>query len=69
VLGRVLGLFAQLPTVSGPPPEVEALVAERGEARKQRDFKRADSLREAIHRLGWVVEDTPTGPRVAPRAT
>jgi cysteinyl-tRNA synthetase len=69
VLGRVLGLFAQLPTVSGPPPEVEALVAERGDARTQRDFKRADSLREAIHRLGWVVEDTPTGPRVAPRAT
>jgi cysteinyl-tRNA synthetase len=67
VLGRVLGLFGELPAVAGPPHEVERLVAERGEARKRRDFKRADALREEIHRLGWAVEDTPTGPRLAPR--
>jgi cysteinyl-tRNA synthetase len=66
-LGRVLGLFERLPDTSGPPSEVERLVAERAEARRQRDFKRSDALREAIHRLGWAVEDTPSGPRVTRR--
>jgi cysteinyl-tRNA synthetase len=66
-LGRALGLFAELPEQAGPPPEVERLVAERGEARKRRDFKRSDELRAEIQGLGWTVEDTPTGPRLTRR--
>ena len=64
VLGRTLGLFETLPDVTGPPPEVERLMGERTEARTRRDFKRADVLRDEIQRLGWSLEDTPSGPRV-----
>jgi cysteinyl-tRNA synthetase len=63
-LMRALGLLEQGYEFSGPPPGVQRLVAERGEARKRRDWKRADDLRDDIQRLGWAVEDTPSGPRV-----
>src|SRR5438132_3755223 len=63
-LMRVLGLLGEGYELSGPPPEVQRLVDERGEARNRRDWKRADQLRDEIQRLGWAVEDTASGPRV-----
>ena len=68
VLGRTLGLFEPLPDVAGPPPDVERLVQERTEARARREWKRADALRDEIQRLGWTVEDSPTGSRATRRA-
>jgi cysteinyl-tRNA synthetase len=68
-LGGALGLFQQAGTPAGPPAEIERLVAERTEARRQRNWRRSDELREEIHRLGWQVEDTPAGPRLARRPT
>ena len=44
--------------------EVEGLLAQRQEARRNRDFERADALRDAIRERGYVVEDTPDGPRL-----
>jgi len=67
-LARALGLFARSTVGDGPPPEVERLVAARGEARARREWRRADELRDAIANLGWLVEDTPAGPRLAPLA-
>jgi cysteinyl-tRNA synthetase len=59
---RVLGLFdAEEASVD---PEVERLALERERARKQRDFATADRLRAQITALGYVVEDTPRGPRL-----
>ena len=47
---------------SGEVDEVAAqLVAERDEARRARDFARADALRDELVALGWTVEDTPAG--------
>src|SRR5215468_11577470 len=66
-LARVLGLFGRAAATDGPPPEVQGLLAARGEARTRRDFKRSDELRDEIGRLGWIVEDTPAGPRLTPR--
>jgi cysteinyl-tRNA synthetase len=66
-LGRALGLFEGGTVSPGPPEEVTHLVAERVQARGRRDWKRSDELREAIHRLGWQVEDTPAGPRLTRR--
>ncbi len=37
------------------------LVAQRDEARRAKDFARADSLRDELVALGWTVEDTPSG--------
>jgi len=52
----------------GPPAEVAALAMERQAARKARDFPRSDALRQAILERGWVVEDTPSGPKLKPSA-
>jgi len=43
--------------------EVEALLAERERARAERDFKRADSIREELASRGILLEDTPHGTR------
>jgi cysteinyl-tRNA synthetase len=44
--------------------EVERLLQERQQARKRRDFATADRLREQITSRGYVIEDTPRGPRL-----
>ncbi len=44
-------------------PEEEALIREREEARKRRDFKRADELRAELKQRGLVIEDSPGGTR------
>lgn len=49
------------------PPEVSRLLAEREQARRERDFARADALRDRIGALGFEVRDAPEGPAVAPR--
>jgi cysteinyl-tRNA synthetase len=41
---------------------VEKLIAERQQARKEKDFARADTLREQLTELGISVQDTPAGP-------
>ena len=47
---------------SGEVDEASArLVAERDEARRARDFARADALRDELVARGWTVEDTPGG--------
>ena len=43
------------------PPEILALAEERTAAKKARDFKRADAIREELKAKGWVIEDTPKG--------
>lgn len=49
-----------------PPPEVQRLTAMREAARRQRDWSRADALRERIRQAGWQVRDTPQGPELLP---
>lgn len=43
--------------------EVEALIAERTEARKSRNFARADEIRDLLSEKGILLEDTPQGVR------
>jgi cysteinyl-tRNA synthetase len=54
----------------GPEPGTEAreLLAERERARAERDFARADELRERLGEMGWEVRDGPAGPQLLPRA-
>jgi cysteinyl-tRNA synthetase len=63
---QVLGFSPRAAEVS---PEVRAKIEEREEARKRRDWNRADRLRQEIQGLGWTVEDTPSGPRPVPRSS
>ncbi|MBM3860857.1 MAG: cysteine--tRNA ligase [Verrucomicrobia bacterium] len=60
-LDEVLGFG--IPTKSEVPDGVQALVEERQAARKAKNFKRSDEIRDELAKQGWVIEDTPQGPR------
>ena len=49
---------------SEAPPDIVKLLDDRQAARKTKDFKRADALRDELKAKGWVIEDTPKGPRL-----
>ncbi|HZO07732.1 MAG TPA: hypothetical protein VFC77_00030, partial [Myxococcota bacterium] len=58
-----LGLATEIPQddVQASDPRIDALVAERWQARKARDFARADAIRAALSAEGIEVEDGPDG--------
>ena len=58
----VLGLGAA--AVGELPAELQALLDERLAARKAKDFKRSDAIRDELKTKGWVIEDTPKGARL-----
>ena len=58
----VLGLLMK--QQGGISPEVQALVDERAQARKNKDWKRSDELRDQIKAMGYILEDTPAGQKV-----
>ena len=41
--------------------EIEQLIGERTEAKKKKDFKRADEIRELLKGMGITLEDTANG--------
>ncbi|MCY4215223.1 MAG: cysteine--tRNA ligase [Gammaproteobacteria bacterium] len=45
------------------PQDIEARIAERNQARKDRDFNRADAIRDQLAEAGIELEDTRTGTR------
>lgn len=57
---KSLGVVA----VESLPSEVRALIDEREGARVAKDWDRADAARRQLNLAGYMVEDTPNGPRV-----
>ena len=45
-------------------PEIQKLIDMRQEARKNKDFKTADEIRNRLQELGIVLEDTSTGVKI-----
>ncbi len=70
-LGGVLGLFRLDHWIfnveaGGPYPltsevEIEKQIAERTEAKRRKDFKRADAIRAELAAQGIIIEDKPDG--------
>ena len=40
------------------------LVNQRVEAKKNKDFAKADALRDQVSEMGYQIKDTPQGPQV-----
>lgn len=67
---HVLGIFGRLydeVAAEVAPLAILSLVEAREVARRSKDFTTADALRKQIEQGGWLLEDTPAGPRVRPR--
>ena len=71
-LGSVTGLFqlekwrfnvdlSEIGVVDLDVREIEEKVKQRNEARKQKDFKKADEIRQSLASHGVVIEDKPDG--------
>jgi len=60
----VLGLGALAAVEDVADAAAERLLAEREEARANRDFQRADALRDELAARGLEIRDTPSGPRL-----
>ena len=43
--------------------EIDALIEERIQARKNRDFARGDEIRDQLQAMGIILEDTRQGTR------
>ena len=46
------------------PDDIAALVAERADARKNKNWARSDELRDLIIKAGYILEDTKQGQKV-----
>jgi cysteinyl-tRNA synthetase len=46
------------------PAEIVALAEERQQARTDKNWGRSDEIRDQLKAQGWVIEDTPAGPKV-----
>jgi len=64
---RVLGVLTLRRAEDARPPEaadeIERLVAARRDARRARDFARADEIRRELEAKGILLEDTAAGTR------
>ena len=62
-LTDVLGLLMKKAD-AGLPPEIQALADERAQARKEKNWKRSDEIRDALLSAGYAVKDTPQGQNI-----
>lgn len=72
VIGALMGILQNDPAAwlgygqSGDgisSDEIETLLAKRQDAKKAKDFARADAIRTELDACGIVIEDTPQGPK------
>jgi len=59
----ILGFLPDSQEIKMDESEVEALIAERDEARKAKNFARSDEIRDILASRGIAIEDTPLGTR------
>lgn len=74
----ILGVFRRMDSVLGViffgksekaevPPEIQALLNQRAEARKSKNWAESDRIRDEIAAAGWVVKDSRDGQSVTRR--
>ncbi|MEG1719343.1 MAG: cysteine--tRNA ligase [Clostridia bacterium] len=63
-LSNILGLIYSQKS-QDIPEEIQELVKKRVEARKNKDFKTSDEIRDLLKEKGYAVEDTKEGPKIS----
>ena len=58
----VFGFFSE-DHCDDPDEDIDALLEERAEARKYKNFRRSDEIRDMLAEKGIIIEDTPQGAR------
>jgi cysteinyl-tRNA synthetase len=61
-IDSVLGIGVKIETEI--PIEILEFANARAEAKKSRDFKKSDAIRDELKLKGWTIEDTPKGARL-----
>ena len=63
-LTGIMGLLQDQPADDAVDPAVQKLVDERQEARKAKNFARADEIRDQLKAMGITLKDTPQGVQI-----
>lgn len=63
VLGLDLGKAKEWSLIDKAPEDVKELILERENAREKKDYKSADSIRDKLKKMGYVIEDSKLGPK------
>ena len=61
---KVFGLNLVNVKIEKIPPQILKLAKDREKYRQEKDFKKADKLRQKIESFGWLIEDTSHGPKL-----
>ncbi|MEO6077812.1 MAG: cysteine--tRNA ligase [Candidatus Andersenbacteria bacterium] len=64
VLGVLEPISQELELNSTIPQEIIDLSAQREQAKQQKDYAKADMLRDQIEQAGYTISDTPNGPKM-----
>lgn len=57
-------LFAIIPDAESIPQNIYDLIKKREKARLKQDWKTADKIRNQLYQEGWLLADSPSGPKV-----
>jgi cysteinyl-tRNA synthetase len=60
-------LFSIIPEAETVPQKLYDLIEKREKARLKQDWKTADKIRNLLYKEGWLVEDSPSGPKIKPK--
>lgn len=63
-MDKVFGLDLHKIKTEEIPQEIVSLAKEREIVRQEKNWQKADELRQKIEQAGWLVEDTSTGPKL-----
>lgn len=62
-IDSVLGVIGKVEALEPLPEDIEVLVQKREMARKAKNWKEADAIRNQLKEMGIILEDTPQGVR------
>lgn len=59
---KILGLRLKTIKREKTPKSIQTLAHKREEHRANKEWSKADAVRDALLQKGWIIEDTSTGP-------